>query len=114
MVTPLGTFFSTVENQVSQCDDQTLGSIAETLVIHFDQEKFEQLLYGGITSPLHVHKHRKASVARAPLATSEKQVSVETTKVLCEPNTTLRETIQDLCEPKQAPREPKQSQLRLS
>jgi len=41
MVTPLGSAFSTAENQVSQCDDQTFGSIAETLVIHFDQERFE-------------------------------------------------------------------------
>ena len=41
MVTPLGTAFSTAENQVSQCDDQALGSITETLIIHFDQEKFE-------------------------------------------------------------------------
>jgi len=32
--------FSTAENIVSQCDDQTLRSIAETLVIHFDEEKF--------------------------------------------------------------------------
>jgi len=54
MATPLGTTFFTTENQVSQCDDQTFGSIAETLVIHFDQERFEQLLSGGSTSPLHV------------------------------------------------------------
>ena len=50
MATPLGNSFSTVENQVSQCDDQTFGSIAETLVIQFDQERFEQLS-GGSTSP---------------------------------------------------------------
>jgi len=41
MATPLGSSFSTAENEVSQYDDQTLGSIGETLVIHFDQEKFE-------------------------------------------------------------------------
>ena len=68
MATPLGNEFSTVENQVSQCDDQTFGSIAETLVIHFDQERFEQLLSGGSTSPLHVRK--EVSVARAPLVNS--------------------------------------------
>jgi len=72
MATPLGSAFSTAENQVSQCDDLTLGSIAETLVIYFDQERFEQLLFKGSTSPLHVHKHRKTSVARAPLTTSWK------------------------------------------
>jgi len=47
MATQLGNAFSTAENQVSQCDDQTIGPIAETLVIHFDQERFEQLLSGG-------------------------------------------------------------------
>ena len=65
MTTPLGTVFSTVENQVSQCDDQTFGSIAEMLAIHFNQERFEQLLSGGSTSPLHVRK--EVSVARPPL-----------------------------------------------
>ena len=70
MATPLEKAFSTAENQVSQCDDQTFGSVAETLVIHFDQERFEQLLSGGSTSPPHMCKHREVSVARAPLATS--------------------------------------------
>ena len=46
MATPLGNAFSTAENQVSQSDDQTFGSIAETLVIHCDKERFEQLLSG--------------------------------------------------------------------
>ena len=41
MATPLGTVFFTADNQVPQCNDQTFGSIAETLVIHFDQERFE-------------------------------------------------------------------------
>ena len=68
IATPLGTLFSSAENQVSQCDDQTFESITETLVIYFDQERFEQLLSGGSTSALHVHKG--VSVARAPLANS--------------------------------------------
>ena len=50
--------------------DQTFGSIAETLVIHFDQERFEQLLFGGSTSPLQVCKYREVSITRAPLANS--------------------------------------------
>ena len=41
MATPLGKAFYTTDNVVSQCDDQTLGSIVETLIINFDQEKFE-------------------------------------------------------------------------
>ena len=82
MATTLGNAFSTAENQVSQCD---VGSTTGTLIIHFGQERFEQFLSGGSTSSLYVRKHRKVSVARAPLATSWKQVSIETTKVLCEP-----------------------------
>jgi len=99
MATSLGKLFSTAENQVPQCDDQTLGSITEALVIHFNQEKFEQLLFGGSTSPPHVCKHMNVSVARAPLATSWKKVSVKTTEVLCRP-------IIASCEAKQSLREP--------
>ena len=62
MATPLGTEFSTVENQVSQCDEQTFGSISE---------------------------FKKGCVARAPLAKTSKQVSVETDEALCEPTTVL-------------------------
>ena len=98
MATPLGITFSTAENQVSQCDDQTFRSIVETLVIHFDQESFEQLLSRGSTNPLHVRKYRKVSVARAPLATSWKQVSIETNKALCKPITISGEAKQTLCE----------------
>jgi len=114
MATPLGNTFSTAENQVSQCDDQSIGSIAETLVIHFDQEKFEQLLSVGTEIPLHVRKYKKVSIAKVPLATSEKQVSVETIKVPCEPNIASCEARQTLCEPKRAPREPITVQLELN
>ena len=55
MATPQGSDFSTVENQVSQCDEQTFGSTSE---------------------------FKKAGVARAPLAKSSKQVSVETDEAL--------------------------------
>ena len=66
MVTLLGICFSTVENQMPQCDN---GSTAETMVIHFDEEKFEQLLSRGSISPPHARKHKKISVGRVPLAT---------------------------------------------
>jgi len=72
---------------VSQCDDQTFRSIAETPVIHFGPEKFKQLLSRGSKSPLRMRKHKEVSVARAPLANSSKQVSVETYKALCKPIT---------------------------
>ena len=58
MATPLGIEFSTVENQVSQCDEQTFGSTPE---------------------------FKEAGVARAPMAKSSKQVSMQTYKALCEP-----------------------------
>ena len=51
----LGIDFSTAENQVLQCDEQTFGSISE---------------------------FKEAGVARAPLAKSSKQVSMETDKAL--------------------------------
>ena len=98
MASPLGNVFSTVENQVSQYDDQTLWFIAKTLVVHIDQKKFEQLLFGGSKSPLHVRKHREVSVARIPLATSWKQVSFETNKAFCKPITVSDEAKQTLCE----------------
>ena len=60
MATPLGEEFSTVENQLSQCDEQTFGSISE---------------------------FKKAGVARAHLTKTSKQVSVETDEALCEPTT---------------------------
>ena len=60
MATPLGIEFSTVENQVSQCDEQTIGSTPE---------------------------FKEAGVARTPLAKSSKQVSVKTDEALCEPIT---------------------------
>jgi len=79
-----------------QCD---VGSTTETLVIHFGQERFEQLFSESGTSPLHVRKHRKISVARPPLITSWKQVSVETTEVPSEPITVSRKAKQALHEP---------------
>ena len=87
MATLLGIEFSTSENQVSQCDDQTFGFIAETPVILPGQKKFEQLLPGGSKSPLRMRKYKEVSVARAPLANSSKQVSIETDKALCKPIT---------------------------
>ena len=58
MATPLGRAFSTAENQVSQCDEQTFGSTAEC---------------------------KGVGVAGTPLANSSKHVSVETDKALCKP-----------------------------
>ena len=82
-MTPLGTFFSNNEKITLQCNDETFGSIVETLVIHFDQERFEQVLSGGGKSHSNVHKHRKISVVRSPLTTVEKQVFDKTKNAIC-------------------------------
>ena len=74
-------------------------SIAGTLAISFDQEKFEQLFTGVSENPLRVCKRRKVSVASVPMATSGKQVSDKTTEVLNEPNSTSCEANQALREP---------------
>jgi len=62
MATLLGSDFFTIENQVSQCDEQTFGSISE---------------------------FKEVGVARAPLAKSSKQVSAETDEALCKPTMVL-------------------------
>ena len=62
MATPLGSEFSTIENQVSQCDEQTFGSTAEC---------------------------KEVGIGGTPLANSSKQVSVETDKALRKPTTVL-------------------------
>jgi len=51
MATPLGMSFSTVENQVSQCDDQTFGSIAETLVITLTKRGLNNFSLGVAQAP---------------------------------------------------------------
>ena len=97
IATPLETEFSTAKNEVSQCDDQTLGFIVETLVIHFDQEKFEQLLFGSSASLLNVRKQRKISLTRAHLVKVWKPVSIETCKTLCEPTSALCKAKTSFC-----------------
>ena len=55
---------------------------------------------------LGVRKHRKLSVANVSLAKSGRQVSVEATEVLYEPNSVSCEANQALRKPKLALREP--------
>jgi len=100
MATLLGKAFSTIENVVSQCDDQTLVSIVETLIINFDEKMFEQLLSGGSASPLSVRKHRSIFLSRAPLvkAWKQKAVFVETSMAPCESTLALCEAQPASCE----------------
>ena len=60
MATQLGNIFSTDEKAIAQVDFKLLGSMVESLVIEFDQEKFEQLLSGSI-SPKSTRQYRKVS-----------------------------------------------------
>ena len=47
-----------------QCKGQNLQPVTfENLVVHFDQEKFEELLSGGGLM-LHARKHRKVSMTK--------------------------------------------------
>ena len=61
MATPLGTSFSTDENVVAQADVQLLGKMVESLVIEFDQEKFEEFLSSGSASLKAMRQYRKVS-----------------------------------------------------
>ena len=74
MATPLGNLFLNNKKTVIQCGDETLGFTTETLVIQFDQEKFEQLFSEGSSSPINMRKRRKIFVARSHLAMTRKQV----------------------------------------
>jgi len=57
---------------MSQCNSQNAETIiVKNLVIHFDQEKFEELLSGGSPSR-HAQMYRKVSVAKPPVATEQK------------------------------------------
>ena len=72
--------FSTNEKVVSQHDKIAVGDMAETLVIEFDQDRFEELLSSGKSSPVSLRKHRKITIAKA-MATSASSVSVKGNKV---------------------------------
>jgi len=85
MATKLGTISFNKKKMTPQCDDETLRSTAEILVIQFDQERFEQVLNRGGKSPTNVRKHRKISVIRSPLITAEKQAYDKTKKAICRP-----------------------------
>ena len=51
MATPLVTVFSTDEKVVAQADLKFIGSTVKSLIVEFDQEKFEEFLSSGSISP---------------------------------------------------------------
>ena len=61
MATPLGTSISTDENTVAQADIQLLGKTVESLIVEFDQRKFEEFLFSGSASPKAMRQYRKVS-----------------------------------------------------
>jgi len=61
MATLLGKYFSTDENVVAKADVQLLEKTVESLVIEFDQEKFEEFLSSGSASPKAMRQYRKIS-----------------------------------------------------
>ena len=60
MATPLGTSFSTDEQVVAQGDVIYMGKMVESLIVEFDQAKYEEFLSSGSKSP------RRDSTARSP------------------------------------------------
>ena len=61
MATPLGTTFSTDEQVVAQGDVTCMGKVVESLVVKFDQVKYEEFLSSGSKSP-RVWQYRKVSL----------------------------------------------------
>ena len=51
MATPLGIVFSTEEKAVAQTNLKLLESTVKSLIVEFDQEKFEELLSSGPLVP---------------------------------------------------------------
>ena len=61
MVTPLETSFSTDKNIVAQADVRLLGKTVESLVVEFDQGKFEEFFSSGSASLTAMQQYHKVS-----------------------------------------------------
>ena len=92
MTTPLEKIFFNNKKTTPQCDGETPGCTAKILVIQINQEKVEQLLTEGGSSPTSAHKHRKISMVRSPLTIARRQVTDGTEKAVCWPNSASTET----------------------
>ncbi|ONK57711.1 uncharacterized protein A4U43_C09F3300 [Asparagus officinalis] len=69
MATPLGKSFSDEEEVVAQSDVHLIGTTVETLVVEFDQAKFEEALSSGSLSPKAMRKiHKVSKETKAPTA----------------------------------------------
>ena len=70
MATPLGTTFSTDEQIVAQGDVTYMGKTVESLVVEFDQVKYEEFLSSGSKSPK-ARQYRKVSLGTCSRVRSE-------------------------------------------
>ena len=71
MTTPLEGVFSTDEKVVAQADLKLLGSAVQSLVVKFNQEKFEQLLSSSSISPKSTQEYHKVSSETGSQVSSE-------------------------------------------
>ena len=75
MATPLGTTFSTDEQVVAQGDITFMGKTIESLIVEFDQVKYEEFLSSGSKSPRVVRQYCRVSSeirSQVPSETSSK------------------------------------------
>ena len=70
MATPLGTSFVTDEQIVAQGDVLYKGKTVESLVVEFDQAKYEEFLSSGSKSPK-ARAYRRVSTETCPEIRSE-------------------------------------------
>ena len=80
MATPLGTSYFTNEEVVAQSDTKLIGSKVETLVVEFNQARYEALLSAGDSSLKTIKRGRKVSTTSTislSLSNSEEESSQE-------------------------------------
>ena len=70
MATPLGTSFSIDEQVVVQGDVTYMGKMVESLIVEFDQAKYEEFLSFGSKSP-RARQYRKVSSGTCSQVRSE-------------------------------------------
>ena len=80
MATPLGTSFVTDERTVVQDDVLRKGKMVESLVVEFDQAKYEEFLSSGSKSPK-TRVCRRVSTTQPPKAQSVAQSGAAVTPI---------------------------------
>ena len=83
MATPLGTSFSTDEQVVAQGDINFVKKMVESLVMEFDQAKYEEFLSSGSKSPRVMRQYSRIS------SEIRSQVALETSSRMACPNSTI-------------------------